>query len=139
MNLAERRASTTASSAKGVVRKHGKGEGSPCPRGKSGLGSSLLTLPHIFIKSPRIDVFDCGFSFPIPQKFHLFSPFSSIFLLQLASALRWVYLWLCFVLWWYLYYIRIMSFCFQALSFILYFSLLHSPQKIHMVGGIYKL
>lgn len=84
MNLAERRESTTASSAMGVVRKHGKGEGSPCPRGKSGLGSSLLTLPHIFIKSPRTDVFDCGFSFPIPQKFHLFSPFSSIFLLLQA-------------------------------------------------------
>lgn len=133
MNLAERRESTTASSAMGVVRKHGKGEGSPCPRGKSGLGSSLLTLPHIFIKSPRTDVFDCGFSFPIPQKFHLFSPFSSIFLLlqaltQMGLPVTVTVRVLCCALWWYLYYIPI-SFYFQALSFILCFSLLHSPHK----------
>lgn len=77
LNLAERRASATASSAIWVVRKQGKAEGSPWPRGMTGLGSDSLMFPMTSLSTPLIVIADAVLSTSFPLNPHLSAvPFS---------------------------------------------------------------
>lgn len=80
MNLAEWTESKMASSATGLVRKEGKAEGSPCPSGMTGLGSSLLRLFISRPRTPRTEVADDVVYTSLALNFHLCwpDPFSII-------------------------------------------------------------
>ena len=105
-----------ASSAIVVVRKHGKSEGSPWPRGTVGLVSSLSTFLLIFKRTPwTVVVPDVAFSFPSPKKFHLSAPFSISWLSWVGCELSESY-------------IHIYCFDFDAVGLSLATTYMHSPK-----------
>ena len=77
LNLADRTASAMASSATGVVRKQGNADGSPWPRGITGLLSSSLRFDRTLPRTPLMVTAAAIFSSWFPWKPHLFfDPFS---------------------------------------------------------------
>lgn len=88
MNFADRTASAMASSATGVVRKQGKAEGSPWPRGTVGLVSCGSILPMMFVRTVLMLVADAFVSASFPLNDHFFAtvavdePFSISLLLS---------------------------------------------------------
>lgn len=80
-----------ASSATGVVRKQGKAEGSPWPRGMVGLVSASLRFSIIIIRIPLIDILEAMLTTSLALNPHIFfdDPFSiSLSLPEFGVVLR---------------------------------------------------